>query len=296
MTLLDLPVRPLTPLLEMHLGAGIRAAQRLHGGDISDTFRLDTTRGPFVLKTSPQKAGGRLPDGFYAAEAHGLGLLRPGPLVTPDVIAHGSGPAGQPYLLLSWLPPGDDTPAAQDALGRGLAALHARPAPGFGGLPDNYFASLPQRNPPAASAAEFFWTARLEPLLNRERLHLTPRDRAGFDTLRERLPDLILPEPPALVHGDLWHGNVHYTPRGPALIDPAVGYSHREVDVAALRLFGGVPRRVFQAYHEAYPLADGWEARVPLWNLYPLLAHLLLFGEGYLGRTREALHAALDPQ
>lgn len=132
MTLLDLPVRPLTPLLEMHLGAGIRAAQRLHGGDISDTFRLDTTRGPFVLKTSPQKAGGRLPDGFYAAEAHGLGLLRAAPLVTPDVIAHGSGPAGQPYLLLSWLPPGEDTPPRRTPWGGASRRCTPGPRQGSG--------------------------------------------------------------------------------------------------------------------------------------------------------------------
>lgn len=269
MTSLDLPVWPLAPLLELHLGARLQGATRLHGGDISDTFRLRTTRGDFVLKTTR--------------------LILP----VPDVVAHGSGPGGHAYLLLSWLPPGQDTPGAQDTLGRGLAALHARPAPGFGGTPDNYFGRLPQRNPTARSAADVYWTARLRPLLDCAAPLLNARDQGRFETLGERLSGLIPASPPALVHGDLWHGNVRYTGRGPALLDPAATFSHREVDIAALNLFGRVPQRVFDAYGEVLPLSEGWEARVALWNLYPLLAHVVMFGGGYLARTRAALEAAL---
>ena len=296
-TVLPDALRPLTPLIEMHLGAAVQGGVRLHGGDISAAYRLRTTRGDFVLKAArpagPTPAASQhLP--MYAPEAEGLALLRAaGPLAVPDVIAFGDGPGGWQYLLLSYLTPADDTPALHGALGRGLAALHARPAPGFGGTPDNLFGSLPQRNRAAGSAAEFFWCSRLLPQLERAGAALGAADRARFAELRGRLPRLIPPEPPALVHGDLWHGNLLFTARGPALIDPAVAFSHREVDLAAMQLFGGVPGQVFAAYAGALPPAEGWEDRVALWNLYPLLAHVNMFGAGYLSRLREALEASL---
>ncbi|MGM9322051.1 fructosamine kinase family protein [Deinococcus aquaticus] len=291
-TVLPDALRPLTPLIEAHLGAAVQGGARLQGGDISAAYRLRTTRGEFVLKAARPTGGAHLP--LYAPEAEGLALLRAaGPLAVPDVIAFGEGPGGWQYLLLSYLPPADDTPALHGALGRGLAALHARPAPGFGGTPDNLFGSLPQQNLAAGSAADFFWHSRLRPQLERAGAALGAADRARFAELRERLPRLIPPEPPSLVHGDLWHGNLLFTVRGPALIDPAAAFSHREVDLAAMRLFGGVPGQVFAAYAGALPPAEGWEDRAALWNLYPLLAHVNMFGAGYLARTREALEAAL---
>lgn len=279
----------LRPQIEMLLGTAVTGARRLTGGDINDVWRLDTVKGRAVLKASrPGRAD------VFAAEAAGLELLRAGgPLTVPGVIAHGDAPGGWAYLLLEWLEPADSTPAAEEALGRGLAALHRAPAPGFGGTAPNSFGRLEQVNGPEDGAAEFFWNQRLAPQLRLAAGRLDAAERARFEALRGRLPALIPSEPPALVHGDLWHGNVLYSDRGPALIDPAAAYSHREVDVALLHLFGAVPERVLAAYYEAYPLTPGWRDRLPMWNLYPLLAHLNMFGASYLGRVRSALDAAL---
>ncbi len=285
----------LVPLIEQHLGTRIREATRLSGGDINDVYRLQTDRGAvdrgdFVLKASRRA----LPNLFFA-EAQGLGLLRDtGTLSVPEVIAHGHAAGGWSYLVLNYLPPGPQTPESQEALGRGLAALHRVRVPGFGGLADNYFGTLPQANPSVQTAADFFWQARLQPQLRLAAPHLTPADHAAFGRLRERLPTLIPVEAPSLVHGDLWHGNVLYAAGGPALIDPAAAYSHRETDLAALHLFGGVAERVFEAYVEAFAPAPGWQQRLDLWNLYPLLAHINMFGRGYLDRTRTALATALN--
>lgn len=284
----------LLPLLEQHLGGPILEALPLNGGDINDVYRLRTGRGDFVLKAKRRA----LPHVFFA-EAQGLGLLRgaasrrPAGLLVPEVLAHGDAPGGWQYLLQTYLPPGDETPQAQEALGRGLAALHSVPVPGFGGTADNYFGALPQFNPPSQSAADFFWNARLRPQLRLAAEHLSEADVENFEALRIRLPKLVPVEPPSLVHGDLWHGNLLYTAAGPALIDPAAAHSHREVDLAAMRLFGGVPERVFDAYAEAFPPAPGWQERTDLWNLYPLLCHVNMFGSGYLGRTRAALKTIL---
>lgn len=285
----------LLPLLEHHLGGRILDTTPLSGGDINDVYRLKTGRGDFVLKASRRA----LPHLFFP-EAQGLELLREAAvhksagLLVPEVLAYGDAPAGWQYLLQNSLAPADDTPQAQEALGRGLAALHRAPAPGFGGTADNYFGSLPQRNPPASSAANFFWEARLWPQLRLAAEHLTSVDVENFEALRHRLPSLIPVEVPSPVHGDLWHGNLLYTAAGSALIDPAAAYSHREVDLAAMKLFGGVAERVFDAYAEAFSPAPGWQERVNLWNLYPLLAHVNMFGSGYLGRTRAALDSVLQ--
>jgi fructosamine-3-kinase len=114
-----------------------------------------------------------------------------------------------------------------------------------------------------------------------------------FDALYARLDGLAGPtEPAARLHGDLWGGNLHVSGSGlPALIDPAVYAGHREIDLAMMRLFGGFSSRTFAAYEEAYPLSEGAERRVPLYQLYPLLAHLCMFGRGYSASLATALDA-----
>ncbi|UBV44037.1 fructosamine kinase family protein [Deinococcus taeanensis] len=113
---------------------------------------------------------------------------------------------------------------------------------GVGGTPDHPFGRPPQRNLTARSAADFFRTARLRPLLDCAEPQFSARDQGRFGTLGDQLPRLIPLSPPALVHGDLWRGNVRYTGRSPALIDPAATFSHREVHLAALNLFARVLR------------------------------------------------------
>jgi fructosamine-3-kinase len=115
--------------------------------------------------------------------------------------------------------------------------------------------------------------------------------RAGFERLFAALPDLAGPdEPPARLHGDLWGGNLLVDDAGaPCLIDPAVYGGHREIDLAMMRLFGGFGPRVFAAYDEAWPLAPGHEERVGLYQLYPLMVHVNLFGGGYVGSVESSL-------
>jgi fructosamine-3-kinase len=126
---------------------------------------------------------------------------------------------------------------------------------------------------------------------------ISPGEAAVVERVCERLADLAGPaEPPARLHGDLWSGNVLWGADGRAwLIDPAAHGGHRETDLAMLRLFGcPYLDRVLEAYAQAAPLADGWTARVPLHQLFPLLVHTVLFGRGYAEQALAAARTALS--
>lgn len=283
--------------VESHLGSRVTEVARLSGGDVSAVFRVVAGHGHFVVKVRGEK--GDHPALFFA-ESQGLHLLaQTRALAVPQVVGYGTvaggtGGGNLAYLVMNYLESAPETTQAQEELGRGLAALHRTTGSQFGGTPDNFMGALPQANPPTGTAAEFFWVARIAPQLERAKHHLNADDVRNFEVLRERLPGLIPVEAPALVHGDLWSGNVLFSTLGPALIDPAATYSHREVDLSMMRLFGGGDERVFTAYREAFPLPEGWEGRVHLWNLYPLLVHVNMFGESDLGRLRVALKNAIS--
>ncbi len=275
--------------LEAALGAGVTRATPLSGGDINDAFRVELATGRVVFV----KANGHAPPAMFAEEARGLAWLAEAhALRVPEVIASsGAGPVA--YLVLEYLHPGPRVTDFDERLGRGLAALHRHGAPAFGFTSDNFIGRLPQANGPLPRWSDFYRERRLSAELRRavDSGAASPRMRAGFDRLFAALDERVgLPEPPARLHGDLWGGNLHIDDRGePCLVDPAVYGGHREVDLAMMRLFGGFGERTFDAYEEAYPLAPGHEERVTLYQLYPLMVHVNLFGGSYVGAVERAL-------
>jgi len=274
--------------IEERLGTRVLGAKRLGGGDINDAFEVSLGDGARIfVKTHPNP-----PRAMFGAEARGLRWLdEAGAIRIPRVVAVSDElPA---YLALELLSPAKRRPDFDQTLGRSLAALHAFGAPSFGLDHDNFIGRLGQSNVVANEWAQFYWASRLEPQLRlaTDRGLIDDRMRSSFDMLRRVLPDRVGPaERPSRLHGDLWGGNLHVDEAGqPCLIDPAVYGGHREIDLAMMRLFGGFGERVFAAYEEAWPLAADANERVSLYQLYPLLVHVNLFGGSYVGSVKRAL-------
>jgi fructosamine-3-kinase len=278
--------------LRRMLGVEVRTARRLIGGDINEAFAVALEGGAQIFV----KTHSNPPPGMFAAEARGLRWLDETKAIrVPRVLAFSDErPA---FLALELLAPARRRGDFDEDLGRSLAAMHAHGAPTFGLDYDNYIGRLPQSNAVAAEWASFYWASRLEPQLRlaSDRGLIDRVMRSRFDALHRVLAARVGPEePPARLHGDLWGGNLHVDDAGrPCLIDPAVYGGHREIDLAMMRLFGGFGDRVFASYEEAWPLAPEAAARVPLYQLYPLLVHVNLFGGSYVGSVQSALAACI---
>jgi fructosamine-3-kinase len=271
-------MRTLAERAEQLLGAAVVSTTPVAGGDVCTATRLRLSDGRSALiKTRPHA-----PDGFFEAEARGLRwLAEPGVAEVAEVLG-----IQADCIVLSWIEPSRPSPESAAALGRMLAELHASGAPEFGAGEDGFIATLPLPNKPADSWPEFFAVRRILPYLKlaADRGHIDDEGVAAVEGIVRRIVDLAGPaEPPARVHGDLWSGNIVWNAeRHAVLVDPAAHGGHRETDLAMLALFG-LPQlaRVLAAYTEVTPLADGWEERQPLHQLFPLLVHAAMFGGRY---------------
>lgn len=283
---------PVADAVARETGASLTGFSPASGGCINNGGQVVTSAGHYFLKWND---GTRYPR-MFETEAKGLALLAgPSALRVPRVITAGAAASYQ-FLLMEYVESGRRSLDYWENFGRGLALIHRQSAPAFGLDHDNYIGSLPQRNRQHSSWTEFFINARLEPQLKLalQAKALEASASRKFAQLFSRLPELLPGEPPSLLHGDLWGGNLMTTSSGqPCLIDPAVYYGHREVDLAMTQLFGGFDPVFFHAYDDAFPLLPGYEERLALYNLYPLLVHVNLFGGGYAGQVMSVLNRFL---
>jgi fructosamine-3-kinase len=274
--------------VEQLLGTAVVSTAPVAGGDINAATRLRLADGRVVLlKSQPTP-----PAGFFASEARGLAQLAEAGAPVPRPLA-----VDEACLVLPWIEHGRPTVDAAERLGRDLAALHQQPRAAYGDEADGWIGRLPMPNATAPTWAEFYARQRIQPYLRLalDRGAVDHDDAAVIAAVAGRLAELVPDEPPALLHGDLWNGNVVWGLDGMAwLVDPAAHGGHRESDLAMLALFG-LPQlpRVLAAYAEVHPLADGWEERVGIHQLFPLLAHAAMFGGGYGDRAARIAHAFL---
>ncbi len=259
----------------------IRAMEQVGGGDINEAARIVTERGRYFVKWNL-----RAPPRMFEVEARGLQLLKSIQAVrVPEVIAVIDRP---PALVLEWIEMRGSKSDAAGTLGEQLARQHRALGQTYGLDHDNYIGANPQPNQPTSSWIDFFRDQRLrfQMELARRKGYLGGQRASLLERLMSRLGDWIDESAcaPSPLHGDLWGGNFITGPNGePVLIDPALYYGDREADIAFSELFGGFGPRFYAAYNSVWPLQPGYADRRDLYNLYHLLNHLNLFGEGYGG-------------
>lgn len=253
--------------------------QPLTGGDSAATYRLHTREGDVVVKSDhPDRLAGEA-DGLKALASANSGL------VVPAVLAQ----QGE-WLVIEALESVPRREGDEAALGEGLRKLHSVTGEEHGWSSDNACGKTPQPNMPLQDGRIFQRKRRLLPLINAcyGKGLLDNALRQRLEALAYGLESWLPDASPSLVHGDLWSGNVLFTPQGPAIIDPAVYRHFSEVDFAMLTLFGSPVDAFFEAYWNG-SLPDDWPRREALFQLYPLLNHLFLFGGSYRAMLERTL-------
>jgi len=277
---------------ELRVRAGIAGvaeqATVVSGGSINRVFRVPSDQGIILLKVNDV-------DGFamFEAEVEGLDALRDARGIAVPKVLHVGRAGPHSYLALEWVEFGAASARAETRLGRGLARQHRVTSGHYGWHRDNNIGATPQPNTPSSSWLEFLREHRLGFQLKlAEDKGLPQREQVLGCEVLDGLGAFFAGHVPAasLLHGDLWSGNWGASPsEEPYVFDPAVYFGDREADLAMTRLFGGFGAGFYEAYQAEWPLTEGWEVRVDLYNLYHLLNHFNLFGAGYLPQVARVL-------
>jgi protein-ribulosamine 3-kinase len=262
------------------------------GGCINETIKLETNLKTFFLKINSAKKI----SGMFEAEAKGLQLLlKANEIKIPSLILFGEHNHAS-LLILEWIEEGKRRTDFFEDFGRKLARLHKHTDKYFGLNHNNYIGSLAQSNQQYENGIDFFIEQRLM-----KQIELATRNNRiskstieQFYDLFKKLSEIIPNEPPTILHGDLWSGNYMTDETGSAAIfDPAVYFGFREADIAMTKLFGGFDSEFYDAYNEYFVLEKRWNERMDIFNLYPLMAHVNLFGGGYIEQVKQILRKTL---
>jgi protein-ribulosamine 3-kinase len=258
------------------------------GGNINSSVKLKTKNSAFFLKWNEGQD-----KEMFEKEAAGLDLLRQtGAIHIPEVFGYGA-VEGKAYLLLELIDSYAQSHDYWEDMGSSLAKIHSHTNTTFGLEYDNYIGSLPQYNQQEEDGIKFYVERRIKTQagLAFYNNRISHKLLEKVNSLCEKLSDLLPQEKPALLHGDLWIGNIMTGRNGKAsLIDPAVYYGLREAEIAFTKLFGGFDDKFYWAYQDTFPLVPGFSKRADLYNLYPLLVHVNLFGSGYVSGVEKIVN------
>lgn len=258
------------------------------GGSINMAVKAKTELGEYFIKWNEidQKD-------LFEKEVQGLNFLRDqSSLIIPEVVNFGM-IEERSYLVLGFLNETHYQANYQKRLGQGLAELHAHKQSQSGFGTHNYIGKLIQNNEKSDSWLSFFVERRLNVQLGLA-IYENRVDSSFIDSFKsflEKIPDLLPDSQPVLLHGDFWNGNVMSTAQGPAVYDPAVYFGAPEMDLAMSKLFGGFTKEFYDAYLNNATIESDLKESLDIYNLYPLMVHVNLFGAdaGYLGRVKRII-------
>ncbi|MDA9774295.1 fructosamine kinase family protein [Saprospiraceae bacterium] len=274
--------------IESSINDKIISSELLGGGDSSFAFKIDTTSESYFCKYLQNDSA----SSNIQSEVNSLEILRKTNTCHIPEIVSTFAEGETSGLILQWIERKIANPENLENFGRKLAELHLNQADTFGWERDNFISILPQRNTKHFSWQNFYLSERIIPMLEQGiNKGIFPAQVASKITrLEQRLIDEIPTEKPSLLHGDLWSGNYIIDREGnPYIIDPACYFGFREMDLAMSLMFGSFSRPFYVAYQEIFPMEKGFEDRLDLLQLYPLLVHSILFGGTYVGKVKSIL-------
>ena len=270
-----------------------KSIEQVHGGDIHNAWRIEFSNKKLFLKRNIRNKK------FLEFEKYCLQNLRKyineENLVIPEVIAY-KNIKNIEILLIEWI---DMHNFDQKKLGKGLGELHLKSAesnPKMFGFPvEGFIGTTDQKKGLEDNWIDCFLNLRIIPQL----LSLKPRilDKEIINKVKEKIKSELLNHKPinALVHGDLWSGNAGMDKSGKGVIfDPASWWADNEVDIAMTKLFGGFRKEFYEEYHKIFPIKNGFEKRIIIYNFYHILNHANMFGGGYLNQVEDYVKAILN--
>ncbi|MDQ3683247.1 MAG: fructosamine kinase family protein [Bacteroidota bacterium] len=275
--------------LKQKLSASTLVFQAIAGGSINQTYQLTAGDIDFFCKIN---SATKFPQ-LFLKESHGLEAIRKTKAIKVPAVIDCFQIADEQVLLIEWIRKGERSEQFWKNFGTSLAALHNISNKEYGYGENNYMGSIQQYNDWNSNWNTFFIEQRLKPLVAKcfIKSFLTTRHQTAFEKLYTQLPRFFEDQKPALLHGDLWSGNFMCNDRSePVLIDPAIYYGHRSVDLAMTTLFGGFHSLFYEAYQSYYSFPANYSKQWKICNLYPLLIHLLLFDKSYLLQIEQTLN------
>ena len=282
----------MTLFFEEILNCKVFSIKSVAGGDINKAYKLETAKGTFFAKINDSKYASEI----LLTESKALNLLMcVGGIKVPEAI-NVNDHKNYTALILEWIETGKANKNTSNDLAIRLSTLHNVNSPNFGLDYDNFIGSLTQINTKKDNWLDFYYQYRITPQLKQavESGNVPSNYIQKTDTVFKNMENEMPTVSPSLIHGDLWGGNYMIDKKGQVIfIDPAISFSHREMDIAMMMLFGGFDPEVFDIYNKLSPLDPGWRNRMNFYQLYYILVHVNLFGGSYSNSAKNIIDSYL---
>ena len=270
-----------------------KSVEQVHGGNIHSAWRIEFIDKKIFLKRNDRNKK------LLEFENYCLQNLRkfinPKYLVVPEVVLFKKIKDIE-ILLIEWI---DMQNIDQRMLGKGLGEMHLNSAEfnpkSFGYPIEGFIGTTEQKQGWENNWIDCFLNLRIIPQISILKSYVL--DSETIKKVVEKIKLELVNHKPinALVHGDLWSGNIGTDKRGKGVIfDPASWWADNEVDIAMTKLFGGFRKEFYEEYHKIFPRKEGFENRIIIYNFYHILNHANMFGGSYLDQVKNYIRAILD--